>query len=137
MSTMTSSPLAGTGLAAATETLDTARSRSRAASAYGQQATGKGKSVEATRQAAQEFVSFFASQMMQPMFDGIKSDDMFGGGVGEDTWKSMMIDQYGKEIARQDGLGLTDQVMTAMLEAQEKANAAASAAPSTVTEGNE
>lgn len=136
MSSMTSSPLSGTGLTAAAEALDTARSRSRAASAYGQTAT-QGKSVDATRKAAQEFVSFFASQMIQPMFEGIKSDEMFGGGVGEDTWKSMMIDQYGKEIARQDGLGLTDQVMTAMLQAQEKANAAANAATSTVTEGIE
>lgn len=136
MSGMTSSPLSGTGLTSATEALNTARSRSRAAAAYGQPAA-QGKSEEATRQAAREFVSFFASQMIQPMFDGIKSDEMFGGGVGEDTWKSMMIDQYGKEIARQDGLGLTDQVMAAMLQAQEKANAAANAATSTVTEGIE
>lgn len=124
MSAMTSSFVPATRPTTGTDALETARGRSRAAET-GSRPAVSAKSLEATRQAAEEFVSFFASQMMQPMFDGVKTDEMFGGGVGEETWKSMMIDQYGKELARQDGLGLTDQVMTAMLQAQEKARTAA------------
>lgn len=131
MTTMTSTPLSASGMTSGADALGTARSRSRAAAAYGNATTqtGTDRSLDATRQAAQEFVAFFASQMIQPMFEGIKTDEMFGGGVGEDSWKSMMIDQYGKELARQDGLGLTDQVMTAMLEAQEKARNSGTTAP--------
>lgn len=85
------------------------------------------QALESTRKAAQDFEAFFASQMLQPMFEGVETNEMFGGGIGEDTWKSMMVDQYGKEIARSGRLGIADQVMSAMLQAQEKANAAGSA----------
>ena len=32
------------------------------------------------------------------MFSGIKTDGLFGGGQGEEMFRSMMIDQYGKQL---------------------------------------
>lgn len=72
------------------------------------------------QKAAQDFEAFFVSQMMQPMFAGIETDEIFGGGQGEEVWKSMMIDEYAKETARKGGLGIADSVMSVMLKAQEQ-----------------
>lgn len=81
----------------------------------------RGQDVAKARQAAQEFEAHFISQMMQPMFDTIKTNEMFGGGPGEDMWKSLMVDEYGKAAARAGGIGIADHVMAAMLQAQETA----------------
>lgn len=72
------------------------------------------------RAAAQDFEAFFLSQALQAMFAGIKTNETFGGGIGEDKWRSMLVDEYGKSIARAGGIGLSDHIMKAMLQAQEK-----------------
>lgn len=79
----------------------------------------KGMSRAQIGEAAQDFEAFFLSQMLQPMFNTVKTDSLFGGGPGEDVWKSMMVDEYAKEIARTGGLGIADQVMKVMIQAQE------------------
>lgn len=83
---------------------------------------GKGpRNEEQVRQAAQDFESMFLSQMFNHMFSGQKADKMFGGGAGEDTWKSLLVDEYAKATARNGGVGIADHVMKAMLQAQEAA----------------
>lgn len=79
----------------------------------------KTMSKDELTQAAQDFEGFFLSQMLQPMFKGLEADPLFGGGQGEQAWKSMLIDEYAKEIAASGGVGIADQVMKAMLQAQE------------------
>lgn len=78
------------------------------------------QNLEQVRKAAEEFEAFFIAQMMQPMFATVETDETFGGGVGEDAWRGMLVDQYGKEIAHKGGIGIADQVMKAMLQAQEE-----------------
>lgn len=34
-------------------------------------------------------------------------------------WRSMLIDQYGKEVAAKGGVGIADQVMKVLLQSQE------------------
>jgi Rod binding domain-containing protein len=80
---------------------------------------GKGKTPEQIKEAAQDFEAFFLSQMLQPMFDTVQTDEMFGGGEGEDMWKSMMVDEYAKQIAKSGGVGVAEQVMQVMIQAQE------------------
>ncbi len=80
---------------------------------------GKGMSEKQVGKAAEDFEAFFLSQMLQPMFNTVKTDEMFGGGPGEDMWKSMMVDTYAKEIAHGGGLGIADQVKKVMIQAQE------------------
>ena len=57
--------------------------------------------------------------MLGQMFDGIGTDPMFGGGEGEDTWKSMMVDSYAKQITKAGGVGLSQDIKTKMIEMQE------------------
>jgi Rod binding domain-containing protein len=76
--------------------------------------------LAAIRKTAQDFEAVFASQMMQQMFDSIHTDAMFGGGNGEDMFRPMLIDEYGKQIAKHGGLGIAEAVMHTLLSAQEK-----------------
>ena len=75
------------------------------------------------REAAQQFEGFFISQMMEQMMAGIEPDPTFGGGLGEETWRSMLNQEYGKQIAKTGKLGIADNVMKAMLHAQEERTA--------------
>lgn len=69
--------------------------------------------------AAQEFEGMIIGQLLEPMFEGIKTDGAFGGGTGEMVFRSLMIQQVGKDIASSGGLGLADDVMATMLRMQE------------------
>ena len=72
------------------------------------------------RQAAQAFVVTTIGALLAPMFETVDSaKGMFGGGAGEETWKPMLIAEFGKHIAAQGGFGLTEQVTSAMLRMQE------------------
>ena len=68
-----------------------------------------------------EFEAVFLSQMLRPMFAGISTDGPFGGGHAEQTYRSMMLDEYGRSIARAGGVGIADAVMREMLGVQEAA----------------
>lgn len=79
----------------------------------------KNADLNKLRETAQDFEAVFLSQMLKPMFEGIETDGMFGGGQGEEMWRSLMVDEYGKSIAKQGGIGIADAVMRTMLEMQE------------------
>lgn len=70
---------------------------------------------------AQDFEAQFMSSMTQTMFEGIKTDETFGGGTGEDMFRSMLVDQYGKEMSRAGGIGIADKIYGEILKLQEKA----------------
>jgi Rod binding domain-containing protein len=81
---------------------------------------GAPKATEAQITAkAEEFEAVFLSQMLSHMFDGIETDEMFGGGHGEDAYKSMMVEEYGKIIAKTGGIGVADHVKAEMIRLQE------------------
>lgn len=69
--------------------------------------------------AAQEFEGMIVGQLLEPMFEGIKTDGAFGGGTGEAVFRSLMIQQIGKDIASSGGIGLSKDVMAAMIRMQE------------------
>ncbi len=69
---------------------------------------------------AKEFESVFLSQMLQHMFAGVEeADDWFGGGHGEEMFKSLLIDEYGKLMAKAGGIGVADHIRQEMLNLQE------------------
>ncbi len=72
-----------------------------------------------TRESAVQFEAVFISQMLQHMFAGIKTDPMFGGGQAEDIYRSMLVEQFGMEMARSGGIGLADSVSRELLTLQE------------------
>lgn len=74
---------------------------------------------EGVRKAAQDFEAVFLSQMMGHMFEGIDTDGLFGGGHGEQMFRSMMIDEYGKQMVRRGGVGLAASIEREMLKMQE------------------
>lgn len=73
------------------------------------------------RKAAEDFESMFITEMLKPMFETIGEDvdPMFGGSHGEEMFKSLMIDEYGKTIAANGGIGIADSIEAQMLKYQE------------------
>ena len=77
-----------------------------------------GATKAATQKVALQFEGVLISQMLNSMFEGVKTDGMFGGGEGEEMFRSMMVDEYGKQIVKQGGLGLADHVTRELLKRQ-------------------
>ena len=72
------------------------------------------------RETAEQFEASFLSQMLKPMFEGLKTDGMFGGGEAEGQWRSFMIDAMAKQTVKAGGIGLADQVVAQMIKMQEQ-----------------
>ncbi len=70
------------------------------------------------KDAAQAFEAQLLSQMMQPMFEGISTAKPFGGGDGEQTFRSFLLDAIGKQMAKAGGVGIAQPVMQEMLKMQ-------------------
>lgn len=89
------------------------------------QATGrlptidKKMSPDKIRKTAEDFEAVFIAEMFKPMFDTISTEGMFSGGAAEGIWRSMMVQEFGKSVAQQGGLGLADHIQAAMLRMQE------------------
>lgn len=73
----------------------------------------------AAKRTAEDFEAFFLAQMFEHMFAGIEPDAMFGGGEGEQVYRSMMFQEYGKAVAKQGGIGISDLVQKEILKLQE------------------
>ena len=71
------------------------------------------------RKAAQDFEGVFIGQMLQPLFSGLDASPPFGGGSAEKMWRSLMVDEIGKSIAKHGGIGLADQVQAELIRTQE------------------
>jgi len=78
--------------------------------------------VTKAKAVAQQFEGVFITQMLGEMFDGISTDGPTGGGQGEAMFRSLMIDEYGKQIASQGGFGLSASIQHELLKVQEKAH---------------
>lgn len=81
--------------------------------------------ARAARTAAQQFESVFVSQFLGSMFEGISTDGPFGGGQGEGMFRSLLLDEYGKQIEKQGGFGLSAAITRQLLSAQEGRHAGA------------
>ena len=78
--------------------------------------------MDAIDQKSKEFEGVFMSQMLQPMFEGLKVDPNFGGGHGEEVMRSFMMQEYGKAMSAHGGLGIASMIKSAMIKAQEAAD---------------
>jgi flagellar protein FlgJ len=75
----------------------------------------------AADKAARDFEGWMVGQMLQPMFKSVKTNGMFGGGYAEDTFRDLLVDEYGKKVAESGGLGIAAMVRREILKAQEVA----------------
>jgi len=66
-----------------------------------------------------EFESMVVSELLKPMFEGLNSDGLFGGGEGEDAFKSFYVDALAGQVSRSGGLGISAQVQKQLLALQE------------------
>ena len=78
--------------------------------------------VKKAEESAESFEAFFLSRMMESMFEGVSTDGMFGGGHAEKIYRSLLLDEYGKEMAKLGSVGVKDYVMQAVLQMQEAAS---------------
>ncbi len=70
------------------------------------------------RETAEKFEASFLSVMLQPMFEGVDPNDPFGGGAGEQMFRSVMTEAMGKQMVKSGGVGVADVVQREMLKLQ-------------------
>jgi len=70
------------------------------------------------KQTAQDFEASFLSVMMQQMFTGISTDGPFGGGAGEEMFRSVLTDAMAKQVTKAGGIGVANTVEREMLKLQ-------------------
>ena len=89
-------------------------------SAPGQVASGLSEQAKraAIAKTAQSFESSFLSSMMSYMFEGVDAPTPFGGGMGEQAFKSFLTDAYAKEMTARGGIGVAASVQREMLKLQ-------------------
>ncbi len=80
--------------------------------------SGAANATAATK-AAKQFESVFITEFLGQMFEDIPTDGPFGGGPGESMFRSLMLDQYGKQLESQGGFGLAGPVAQQLLKLQE------------------
>ena len=73
------------------------------------------------RKQAEELEGVFLNTLTKEMFSSIKTDGPFGGGFGEETWRSMQSEQLANTMAQNGGLGIADQIMGDLVAMQEAA----------------
>lgn len=74
---------------------------------------------DSANEAAQDFEAFFLSRMCESMFEGVSTDGIFGGGHAEKVYRSLLLNEYGKIMAQNGGIGVADYVMDAIIQMQE------------------
>lgn len=73
------------------------------------------------RRAAEEFESVFLSEMLAPMFEGLQTDGLGGGGMGEEIFRPMLIERYAQSLSQAGGVGIADSIIRELMRMQETA----------------
>lgn len=91
------------------------------ATSFTRSAASTANNYGAMRAQAEELESVFINTLVGQMFSSIDTNGDFGGGYGEETWRSMQSEQFAASISRSGGVGLADQIMQNLIAAQETA----------------
>lgn len=70
------------------------------------------------KQSAQDFEASFLSVMLAQMFKDVGTEAPFGGGQGEEMFKSFFTDAVAKQVVRSGGVGISAMVEREMLKMQ-------------------
>jgi len=68
--------------------------------------------------AAQEFESVFLAQTVAQMHVGVTADGPFSGGFAEETYKSLLYQEIGRQMAASGGVGIANAVYQEMIKLQ-------------------
>ncbi len=78
-------------------------------------------SPEQLQKMAKDYEAVFITQLLQPMFAGLDTDpEAGGGGSAEESYRGLMLQEYGKVFAARGGLGMTPILTKEFLRLQEK-----------------
>ena len=77
------------------------------------------KNLAKAKAAGEDFEAFFVTHSFEDMFADLSSDPLFGGGEGEEIFRSFLLGEYGKQAAKAGGLGISDMVQKQLLQLQE------------------
>ena len=88
-------------------------------------AAGKTLDPKDIKRTADDFETLFLEQMFNHMFNTIEVDKTTGGGQGEETVRSLLVNAYAKNVVKAGGVGLSSSIARDILKIQEQANAAA------------
>jgi Rod binding domain-containing protein len=69
--------------------------------------------------AARDFEAVFLNSMFQSMETDVNGDGPFGGSGAAGVWRSMLTDQYARNLAKSGGIGIAQQVYRGLLAQQE------------------
>jgi Rod binding domain-containing protein len=76
------------------------------------------KSEAELRRIAEEFEAMALNQLLAPMFEGLTTDGLGGGGAGEAMFRPMLVQEYAKGIAQAGGVGLAEPVLRELMKMQ-------------------
>jgi peptidoglycan hydrolase FlgJ len=83
-----------------------------------QQPRREDSAMAEVRRAAEEFEAVFLAQMLAPMFEGLQTDGLGGGGMGEEIFRPMLIERYAEALSRTGGVGLADSIVRELMRMQ-------------------
>jgi len=100
--------------------LDQARSHISSSAIQGRTSAGiNASNHEEIVASAKEFEAIFITQMLQQMFSGVEVDPVFGGGHAEETFRGILMEDYGKKFAESGGIGIAQHVQETLIRLQE------------------
>ena len=68
--------------------------------------------------AAKEFESVFLGQMVAQMYSGTEAKGPFSGGFAEETYRSLLNQELGRQMSAGGGVGIADAVYAEILKLQ-------------------
>lgn len=81
-------------------------------------ATPANAQADELRRVAEEFEAIFIAEMLAPMFEGLETDGLGGGGMGEEIFRPMLVERYAEAIAAAGGIGVADAVVRELVRLQ-------------------
>ena len=77
------------------------------------------KNLAKLKASAEDFEAFFVTHAFEDMYGDLSSDPLFGGGEAENIFRSFLLQEYGKQVAKTGGIGVSDMVQKQLLQLQE------------------
>lgn len=85
---------------------------------------GESQIQDEARRVAGEFEAIFIAEMLAPMFEGLETDGLGGGGMGEEIFRPMLIERYAEALSRAGGVGIADSIVAELTRMQTSATGA-------------
>lgn len=77
----------------------------------------KNKELSA-EQAGEEFEGLVLGFLLNTMFSTVEVNPLTGGGSAEETYRGLLIEEYGKAVTASGGLGIAEQVTRQLMQLQ-------------------